>query len=59
MSIDTSCSADMVVVRQGCQSIRTEESDISVVDAASTPRVAIDTLLTEAKDSSKLLEFLR
>ncbi|KAK7959439.1 Compactin diketide synthase [Apiospora aurea] len=35
MSIDTGCSAGMVVVHQGCQSIRTGESDISVVGAAS------------------------
>jgi len=36
MSIDTGCSAGMVAVHQGCQSIRTGESDISVVGAAST-----------------------
>ncbi|KAF7532113.1 hypothetical protein G7054_g8247 [Neopestalotiopsis clavispora] len=36
MSIDTGCSAGMVVVHQGCQSIRTGESDISIVGAAST-----------------------
>lgn len=36
MSIDTGCSAGMVGVHQGCQSIRTGESDISVVGAAST-----------------------
>lgn len=36
MSIDTGCSAGMVVVHQGCQSIRTGESDISIVGASST-----------------------
>jgi acyl transferase domain-containing protein len=35
MSIDTGCSAGMVAVHQGCQSIRTGESDISIVGAAS------------------------
>jgi acyl transferase domain-containing protein len=36
MSIDTGCSSGLVAVHQGCQSIRTGESDISIVGAAST-----------------------
>lgn len=36
MSIDTGCSAGIVAVHQACQSIRTEESEISIVGAAST-----------------------
>lgn len=36
MSIDTGCSAGLVAVHQGCQSIRSGESDISIVGAAST-----------------------
>lgn len=35
MSIDTGCSAGMVAVHQGCQSIRSGESDMSIVGAAS------------------------
>ncbi|KAJ5120785.1 type I polyketide synthase [Penicillium bovifimosum] len=36
LSIDTGCSAGMVAVHQACQSIRTGESDISIVGASST-----------------------
>lgn len=36
MSIDTGCSAGIVAIHQGCQSIRSGESDISIVGAAST-----------------------
>jgi acyl transferase domain-containing protein len=36
MAIDTGCSAGMVAVHQGCQSIRSGESDISIVGAANT-----------------------
>ncbi|OBT83083.1 hypothetical protein VE02_08866 [Pseudogymnoascus sp. 03VT05] len=35
-SIDTGCSAGLVALHQGCQSIRCGESNISVVGAAST-----------------------
>jgi acyl transferase domain-containing protein len=36
LSIDTGCSSGLVAVHQACQSIRTGESNISVVGAAST-----------------------
>ncbi|KAK9800099.1 hypothetical protein SCARD494_01892 [Seiridium cardinale] len=36
MSIDTGCSAGLVAMHQGCQSIRLGESDVSIVGAAST-----------------------
>lgn len=36
LSIDTGCSSGLVAVHQACQSIRTRESNISIVGAAST-----------------------
>lgn len=35
MSIDTGCSSGLVALHQGCQTIRSGESDISVVGASS------------------------
>jgi acyl transferase domain-containing protein len=36
MSIDTGCSSGLVAMHQGCQSIRSGESNLSIVGAAST-----------------------
>lgn len=36
MAIDTGCSAGLVALHQGCQSIRSGESDVSIVGAANT-----------------------
>jgi acyl transferase domain-containing protein len=35
MSIDTGCSSGLVALHQGCQTIRSGESDISIVGASS------------------------
>lgn len=36
ISIDTGCSSGLVAVHQACQSIRSNESDMSIVSASST-----------------------
>ncbi|KAI3320950.1 type I polyketide synthase [Xylariaceae sp. AK1471] len=36
LSLDTGCSAGIVAVHQGCQSIRLGESDVSIIGASST-----------------------
>ncbi|KAL7929302.1 putative polyketide synthase [Trichoderma chlorosporum] len=36
MSIDTGCSAALAALHQGCQTIRTGESDISIIGASNT-----------------------
>lgn len=36
MSIDTGCSAALAALHQGCQTIRTGESDVSIIGASNT-----------------------
>ena len=36
MSIDTGCSAALAALHQGCQSIRSGESDVSIIGAPNT-----------------------